>query len=409
MAAKLKKPVAVVIIPTYNEAESIGDMITHLFTTTFPAITGYDMRVLVVDDTSPDGTYKIVRKCQKKYPNLHLLINPQKAGIGYAYLVGFKHAMTKLKADFVFEFDGDFQHPPAMIPKMLKEIDAGYDVVIGSRKIKGGSNPKGWELKRTALSELGGLAARFILFFPGKSFFRITDPTTGLRLTRVKGFLDQLDFKAFHSLQFSYKLQLIHRLVRLNANIKELPLQFGLREYGESKIESDTMLDSLRTAILTRLNDPTTRRFIKFAIVGTIGFTVNSLGLEFFRRSGVADALSAAFSTHSNTPVLNLLANPNSWAGGLGAELAIISNFLLNNSWTFSANRITSPFKFLGKFLQFNLTSFGAVLIQFVAIGSATLVFGDTTLVRQSALVLSIGFLILPYNWLMYNLVIWRR
>jgi len=148
---------------------------------------------------------------------------------------------------------------------------------------------------------------------------------------------------------------------------------------------------------------------LKFAIVGFTGFVVNSLGLEFFRRSGLADSLSASFTAYASTPGLSLLANPNSWSGGLGAELAIISNFILNNFWTFSSDRITNPFKFLYKFLQFNLTSFGAVIIQFIAIGLATLAFGDTTLVRQLALVLSIGFLILPYNWLMYNLVIWRK
>lgn len=408
MASK-NKPTVVVIIPTYNEADTIGDMITHLFTKTFPTIKDYQMHLLVVDDTSPDGTYKIVESHQKKYKNLHLLTNPKKAGIGYAYIVGFKHAMTKLKADFVFEFDGDFQHPPKMIPQMLQQVTQGFDVVIGSRKIKGGSNPKGWGFKRVMFSELGGLVARFILFFPGKNFLRVTDPTTGLRLTRVKGFLDQVDFDHFYSLEFSYKLQLLYQLISLKPKFKELPLQFGLREKGESKIKGSTLVDSLRTAFLTRINDPATKKFLKFAIVGFTGFVVNSLGLEFFRRSGLADSLSASFTTYSTTPGLSLLANPNSWSGGLGAELAIISNFILNNFWTFSSDRITNPFKFLYKFLQFNLTSFGAVIIQFIAIGLATLAFGDTTLVRQLALILSIGFLILPYNWLMYNLVIWRK
>lgn len=408
MASK-NKPTVVVIIPTYNEADTIGDMITHLFTKTFPTIKDYQMHLLVVDDTSPDGTYKIVKSHQKKYQNLHLLTNPKKAGIGYAYIVGFKHAMTKLKADFIFEFDGDFQHPPKMIPQMLEQATQGFDVVIGSRKIKGGSNPKGWGFKRVMFSELGGLVARFILFFPGKNFLKVTDPTTGLRLTRVKGFLDQVDFDHFYSLEFSYKLQLLYQLISLKPKFKELPLQFGLREKGESKIKGSTLIDSLRTAFLTRINDPATKKFLKFAIVGFTGFVVNSLGLEFFRRSGLADSLSASFTAYTSTPGLSLLANPNSWSGGLGAELAIISNFILNNFWTFSSDRITNPFKFLYKFLQFNLTSFGAVIIQFIAIGLATLAFGDTTLVRQLALVLSIGFLILPYNWLMYNLVIWRK
>mgnify|MGYP007111975749 FL=1 len=204
-----------------------------------------------------------------------------------------------------------FQHPPKMIPQMLEQATQGFDVVIGSRKIKGGSNPKGWGFKRIFFSEAGGLVARLILFFPGKNFLKVTDPTTGLRLTRVKGFLDQVDFDHFYSLEFSYKLQLLYQLISLKPKFKELPLQFGLREKGESKIKGSTLVDSLRTAFLTRINDPATKKFLKFAIVGFTGFVVNSLGLEFFRRSGLADSLSASFTAYASTPGLSLLANPN--------------------------------------------------------------------------------------------------
>lgn len=365
------------------------------------------MKVLVVDDTSPDGTFKIVQSLQKKYPDLHLYLNPKKAGIGMAYVKGFEYAMDKLKADVVFEFDGDFQHPPSDIPKMLKEIDAGADVVIGSRKIKGGSNPKGWGFNRVFLSEMGGLTARFILFFPSKMFFKITDPTTGFRATRVQGFLDQVDMDHWFSYQFSYKLQFLYQLVKLGAKTKEIPLKFGLREKGESKITSQTAKDSLRTAILVRVNDPSTKKFLKFGTVGFLGFVVNSLTLEFFRRISISTTLANNFNHLANSPYA-LLSTPSAWAGGLAAECAIISNYILNNFWTFAAEKIVSPLKFIGKFLQFNLTSLGAVVIQFVVIGLATRILGDTALVRQIFLVLSIGFLIIPYNWIMYNTIIWK-
>jgi len=183
-----KKPVAVVIIPTYNEAETIGRMIDYLFQKTFPKIKDWQMRLLIVDDTSPDGTYKIVQKLQKKYPHLYLYLNPKKMGIGYAYVVGFRYAMEKLGADVVIEFDGDFQHPPEMIPKMLKEIEKGADYVLGSRKIPGGSVPKEWGWKRKFFTFVGGFVARFILFFPSKAFFQITDPTTGLKASNQFSF-----------------------------------------------------------------------------------------------------------------------------------------------------------------------------------------------------------------------------
>ena len=194
-----KTQTAVIVIPTYNEVDNIGKMIEYLNTKTFPALDPkWQMRILVVDGNSPDGTGKLVDKLSKKYKNTYLYTETSKDGIGAAYLKGFKYALDELKADFVFEFDGDFQHPPECIPVMLSAMDEGYDYVIGSRKVKGGSNPKGWGFKRVFFSEVGGFTARFIMFFPFKNFFRVTDPTTGLKVTRVKGFLDKLDLDYNH-------------------------------------------------------------------------------------------------------------------------------------------------------------------------------------------------------------------
>ena len=131
-----KKQTAVVVIPTYNEVDSIGKMIDHLFSKTFPTVNNWHCKLLVVDDTSPDGTYKVVQDKQKKYQDLYLLLNKEKAGIGNAYVKGFKEAMKNLGADVIIEFDSDFQHPPETIPVMLKEIENGADYVLGSRKIK---------------------------------------------------------------------------------------------------------------------------------------------------------------------------------------------------------------------------------------------------------------------------------
>lgn len=380
-----KKPVAVVIIPTYNEAETIGRMIDYLFQKTFPKIKDWQMRLLIVDDTSPDGTYKIVQKLQKKYPHLYLYLNPKKMGIGYAYVVGFRYAMEKLGADVVIEFDGDFQHPPEMIPKMLKEIEKGADYVLGSRKIPGGSVPKEWGWKRKFFTFVGGFVARFILFFPSKAFFQITDPTTGLKASRVKGFVDRMDLDNLYSYKFGYKLEFLYKMVKLGAKVKELPLKFQLRRGGESKIAPDTAKDIFRSVILSRWHDQTTQSFIKFGVVGFIGYLVNALGLELFYHLGLPPGPAAA----------------------LGAELAIISNFTWNNLWTFSYKRISGATNIIRKFLAFNLTSAGAVVIQFVVVGLGSWLTGDQW--RQVWLVIAIGFFVIPYNWLMYNKVIWKH
>ena len=379
-----KKKTAVVIIPTYNEAATIGDMIDYLFTKTFPAIKDWQMKLLVVDDTSPDGTYKVVQQKQNKYQDLSLSLSKEKAGLGGAYVRGFKYAMKELKADVVIEFDGDFQHPPETIPVMLAEIDAGADYVLGSRKIKDGSNPQDWGFKRVFLSEFGGFTARFILFFPFKNYWKNTEPTTGLKASRVKGFVDRLDMDHLYSRSFAYKLEFLFKMMALGAKVKEIPLQFGLRESGASKIEPQTAKEILVTVIKLRLNDPFTKKFIKFGIVGFTGYIVNAVGL------------AAVF----NLTGIEWLA----WL--ISTELAVISNFTWNNLWTFKADKITGLTHLAKKFAQFNFTSAGALLIQ--TIFGAGLVY-LTGLNRQILLPFIIVFLVLPFNWTMYNRVIWRK
>ena len=395
MKTKNKDQVAVIVIPTYNEADNIGKMIEYLNTKTFPYITAkkgglekkWLMKILVVDGNSPDGTGKVVEKAAKKYSNTFLYTETSKDGIGAAYLKGFKYAMENLKADFVFEFDGDFQHPPETIPVMLKAMEDGYDYVIGSRKIKGGSNPKGWGFKRVFFSEVGGLVGRFIMFFPFKNFFKVTDPTTGLKVTRVKGFADHLDMDYSHLLtkSFYYKFQLLFETLKMKAKFKEIPLEFHVRNAGESKIEATAPLEALRVAFLLRWRDEITQKFLKFGTVGFVGYLVNAFFLNIFSKSWNIEWLSWLLST----------------------ELAIISNFTLNNIWTFKKDKISGLSKILSKFFQFNFTSAGALLIQTIAGSIGVAVFGQNY--RQLLLPFIIVFMVLPYNWFMYNTIIWKN
>jgi len=405
MTTKIPKPVAVIIIPTYNEADNIGKMIEYLNTKTFIDIKNkkngltktWQMKILVVDGNSPDGTGKIVQKSAQKYDNTFLYTETSKDGIGAAYLKGFKFAKEELKADFVFEFDGDFQHPPETIPVMLKAMEDGYDYVLGSRKIKGGSNPKGWGFKRVFFSEVGGLTARFILFFPFKNFFKVTDPTTGLKVTRVKGFIDKmdLDWKGNRLLtkSFGYKLQLLFEILKMGAKFKEIPLQFHVRNAGESKIEAKTAKDIFRVAFLLRWRDDFTQKFLKFGTVGGVGFVINTVGAKLFK--------SALITSNSNLSLLNGISN------ALAAEISIISNFIFNNLWTFSKEKITDKSKLISKFLTFNLSSVvSGILIPSTVIAILTALFGDHLFFYQ---VIAIFGLTIPLNWIIYNKVIWKN
>ncbi|EKD53134.1 MAG: hypothetical protein ACD_61C00143G0004 [uncultured bacterium] len=389
-----KLPVAVVVIPTYNEAASIGKMIDHLFTVTFPGIKDWDCKVLVVDDTSPDGTYKVVQALQKKYKDLFLSLSAKKAGIGGAYVRGFRYAMDELGADVVFEMDGDFQHPPKLIPVFLKEIGDGYDYVLGSRKIKGGSNPKGWGFKRVFLSEVGSLIARFVLFFPTKNFFRITDPTGGFKATRVKGFVDTMDMDHLYSRSFGYKLEFLYKTVMLGAKVKEIPLVFGLREAGESKIEPQTALEVFRVVTLLRWNDPTTQKFLKFGTIGLFGFVINKVGLDVFA------------SLLKN--LINSVGIRNTLANAMAAEISIISNFIFNNLWTFKNEKLVWGAKLVKKFTTFNLSSvISGIILPSLVIGAGTQIFGDQY--RFLFLIIAVFFITVPLNWFIYNLVIWKK
>src|SRR3972149_8129099 len=144
---------AVIIIPTYNEAENIGrliDVLENLFKEKVPS--KWNMHILVVDDTSPDGTSDVVKKYMKKFNNVHLFLNKEKVGLGGAYMKGMRYAIDNLKAELMLQMDADFQHDETLIPAFLEKIDEGADVVIGSRYMKGGSIPAYWGIDRKILS-----------------------------------------------------------------------------------------------------------------------------------------------------------------------------------------------------------------------------------------------------------------
>jgi dolichol-phosphate mannosyltransferase len=121
-----------------------------------------DVRILVVDDTSPDGTAMIVKKHKSFGKKIYLLQDCPKEGLGAAYVRGFTYAIKKLKADIVIEMDADFSHNPADLPRLIREVVDGNDFVIGSRYVSGGSIPKDWSIMRKVNSKFGNILARYI-------------------------------------------------------------------------------------------------------------------------------------------------------------------------------------------------------------------------------------------------------
>ena len=371
------KPKIVVITPTYNERDNVGKLIPML-AEVFAKLPDHNMQLLVVDDTSPDGTAEVVRGLQTQYTWVHLLMNKGKQGLGAAYAKGMQYAISELKADAFIEFDGDLQHNPHDIPKLVVAFDQGADYVIASRYIKGGSIPDEWNFDRKFLSVVGNWVARLLLLVP-----KIHDVTGGFKLTRVKGYGENLSFDNLISKQFAYKIQFLFEMVQMEAQVVEVPTNFRPRELGESKLMSNEMVETLRVIFMLQMNNPKMRQFVKFGIVGAIGYVVQATSLYMLSRFDLAEWVL--------------------WGGS--AELAIISNFTINNLWTFKSHKI-SGFKILLKFLQFNASSVGAIIIQMVAGSVLVHWFGAEH--RQLYLPLIIVTLVIPYNYLMYTRIIWK-
>lgn len=399
MAIKKQKEKIVIVMPTYNEAENIGPMIEELCGKRFPEIKNVDLELLVVDDNSPDGTGNIVKEKSKKYKNVHLL-SGQKAGLGMAYVRGMKYAMKEMKADGVMEMDSDFQHDPQYVKPMVEAFSNGADYAIGTRYMKGGSIPKGWALHRKAVSYLGNLFARLVLWQP-----KLHDLTTGFRLTRVEGVLEKIDLDNLMALnRFAYKVDLFYQTVNLSKKVVEVPIHFAERTKESSKFSLKEMIATYVVVMKLRLK--ASARFIKFGIVGFVGYLVNAIGLEIFSRLELVDIIAKPFLFLQGSP-LAFVAEPSAWAAALAAEVAIVNNFTFNNLWTFKEVKINSPLMLVRKFLEFNLTSVGAIIIQFVVIGIMVGLWNDTTLVRQLGILVSMP-LVLAFNYTMYNLFIWK-
>jgi dolichol-phosphate mannosyltransferase len=174
----------VVIVPTYNEAGNIARLI-DLLQPQFERM-GHNAHILVVDDNSPDGTANVVREIQQRYANVHL-ISGEKSGLGDAYIRGMTHALTELGAEVIYEMDADFSHKPEDVPRLMAEIDAGADLVIGSRYVPGGSIPSEWGLHRRLNSFFGNIVARYVT-----GIYKIRDCTAGFRAIRAS-LLRQID------------------------------------------------------------------------------------------------------------------------------------------------------------------------------------------------------------------------
>ncbi len=223
------------IIPTYNEADNLVELLERL-NKILPA----DCRVLVVDDNSPDGTAKLIKQLQQKYLWLNLLERQDKQGLGEAYRAGFGWALAH-DAEGIGEMDADLSHQPEDLPKLINALEQGADLVIGSRRVKGGKII-GWSWYRHVTSWSAMTVARIILGLKTK------DVTAGFRLYSKKA-LDIIPWQNIKSSGYAWQEELVYLTEKNNLKIVEVPTTFTDRKQGQSKLSTKDIVEFFMTLI----------------------------------------------------------------------------------------------------------------------------------------------------------------
>ncbi len=214
------------ILPTYNEAENIEAIVAAAGEALARAPCA-EHRVLVVDDSSPDGTGEIADRLAAEHAWVKALHRTTKEGIGPAYLAGFAHALEH-GAAYVLEMDSDFSHDPADLPRLLQAIADGADLALGSRYVPGGG-VRDWGLLRRVISEGGSTYARWVLGL------RVRDLTGGFKCFR-REVLEAIHFDSVRSQGYAFQVELTYRAVRAGFHVVEVPIVFRDRQRGTSKM-----------------------------------------------------------------------------------------------------------------------------------------------------------------------------
>lgn len=219
-----------VVIPTYNEKDNIERMVRALFSLPID-----NLSVLVVDDSSPDGTGGIVESCKSEFSKLFLETRSRKEGLGRAYAHGFMVA-TQNGATHIVQMDADFSHDPNDVPRLLKTLEQ-YDLAIGSRYANGISVVN-WPLRRLMVSICGNVYARIITGIP------IKDATGGFKAWK-KETLEAIDLSSISADGYGFQIEMNYRAWKLGKHITEIPIIFTERREGQSKMSKSIIWESI--------------------------------------------------------------------------------------------------------------------------------------------------------------------
>jgi dolichol-phosphate mannosyltransferase len=221
-------PRAVVCLPTYNERENLEPMLR--------ALGDKGVRVLVIDDNSPDGTGELADRLGQELGYVDVLHRERKEGLGPAYLAGFRHALAN-EAELVLEMDCDFSHDPNDVPRLIAAVEAGADLALGSRYVPGGG-VRNWGLLRRLISAGGSAYARIILSV------KVRDLTGGFKCYR-RAVLEAIDLGAVDSKGYAFQIETTYRALHAGFKVVEVPITFADREVGGSKMSKAIVAEAI--------------------------------------------------------------------------------------------------------------------------------------------------------------------
>jgi len=313
-----------VIIPTYNEKDNIVPLVERLSR----AFANHQYEILIVDDNSQDGTAEIASTLADKYP-VKVMVRTQERGLATAVLYGFKYA----RGNIIGVMDADLQHPPEINSQLLKAVENGADMAVASRYIPGGGCPN-WGLSRRIISK--GASALAHLFLP--STRQVKDPMSGFFMFNRDG----IEKTVFNPL--GYKILLEMLVMGQFRKVVEVPFIFEDRSTGSSKMKARQQIDYLKHIFSLMRRKGELLRLLKFIAVGISGIVVNQ---------GVLALVTLLTEWNRHLAVLP------------GIEVSIITNFLLNDYFTFADRRTGKRKSFISRVLKFNLVCLAGAAINF--------------------------------------------
>jgi dolichol-phosphate mannosyltransferase len=220
-----------VVLPTYNESATIAEVLRRIRASATQLID-----VLVVDDSSPDGTADIAEALAAELGGIEVLRRPDKAGLGSAYREGFKIGLGR-GYEALVEMDADLSHDPSVLGDLLAELDSGADIVIGTRYMPGGKIPD-WGWHRRAISRAGNLYARVMLGLDAR------DATSGYRAYHRRA-LERVNLTAVRADGYGFQIEMAYKVARAGGVLSEVPIEFRDRTLGRSKMSSRIVVEAL--------------------------------------------------------------------------------------------------------------------------------------------------------------------